>query len=90
MIIKIFFLLKAKKIFPLINDGKMKQDNCVKYLGVILGGKLTWKKHIEQIRTKLLAASGAIYKLHKYIPQRALMSVCYSLVYSHLQYAIIC
>ena len=68
----------------------MKQDNCVKYLGVILGGKLTWKKHIEQIRTKLLAASGAIYKLHKYIPQRALMSVCYSFVYSHLQYAIIC
>ena len=49
----------------------MKQDNCIKYLGVILDGKLAWKKHIEQIQTKLLAASGAIYKLHKYIPQRA-------------------
>ena len=45
------------------------------------------KKHIE---TKLSAASSAIYKLRKYIPQKALMSVYYSLGYSYLQYAIIC
>ena len=37
-----------------------------------------------------MAASGAIYNLRKYIPQKALMSVYYSLMYSHLQYAIIC
>ena len=45
------------------------------------------EKHIE---TKLSVPSGAIYKLRKYIPQKALISVYYSLVYSHLQYAIIC
>ena len=55
--------------------------------GVFLDDKLSWKKHIE---TELSAASGAIYKLRKYIPQKALMSVYYNLVFSHLQYAIIC
>ena len=83
----LFFTKSKEKIFPQINNCKIKQANCVKYLGVFLDDKLTWKKHIE---TKLLAASGAIYKLRKYIPQKPLMSVYYSLVYSHLQYAIIC
>ena len=83
----LFFTKTKEKIFPQINDRKIKQANCVKYLGVFLDDKLTWKKHIE---TKLLAASGAIYKLRKFIPQKALIPVYYSLVFSHLQYAIIC
>jgi len=33
---------------------------------------------------------GALYKLNKHIPKSALMAVYYSLVYSHLLYAIIC
>ena len=93
MLIKPIFysLLKPKKnIFSRISDCKMKQANCVKYFEVFLDDKLTWKKHIERIETNLSAASGAIYKLHKYIPQKVLMSVYYSLVYSHFQYAIIC
>ena len=82
-----FCTQSKEKIFPQTNDCKIKQANCVKYLGVFLDDKLTWKKHIE---TKLSAASGAIYKLRMYISQRALMSVYYSLVYFYLQYAIIC
>ena len=81
----LFFTKTKEKIFPQTNDCKIKQANCVKYLGVFLDDPLTWKKHIVHIETKLSAASGAIYKLRKYIPQKALMSV-----YSHLQYAIIC
>ena len=86
----LFFTKTKEKIFPQINDCKIKQANCVKYLGVFLDDKLTWKKHIEHTETKLSDSSGAMYKLRKYIPQQALMSVYYSLVYSHLRYAIIC
>ena len=68
---------------PQINDCKIKQVDCVEYLEVFRDSKLTMHKHIE---TKLSAASGAIYKLRKYIPKRAF----YSLVYSDFQYAIIC
>ena len=66
------FLAKSKeKIFPQINDFKIKQVICLKYLVVFLDDKLNWNKHIERIETKLSAASGTIYKLRKYIPQRA-------------------
>ena len=51
---------------------------------------LSWNRHIQQIESKLSAACGALYKFHKYVPKRALLSVYYSLAYSHLQYAIIC
>ena len=83
-----------EKIFPQIKDCEIKQVNCVKYPGVFLDDKLTLSyainKHIEHIETKLSAVSGAIYKLLKYITQRALMSVYHSFVYSHIQYAISC
>ena len=41
---------------------KIKQANCIKYLGVLVE-KVTWNKHIEHIETKVSAASGAINKL---------------------------
>ena len=62
-------LIKPILIFPQINDLKIKQANWAKYLGVFLDDKLTWNKHIEHIETKLSAASGATYKLQKYVPQ---------------------
>ena len=73
-----FFFTKSKeKIFSQINDCKIKQASCIKYLEVFLHDKLTWNKHIERIETNLSAAFGAIYKSHKHTPLRALVSVCY-------------
>ena len=39
------FTKSKEKIFPWINDFKIKQANGVKYQGVFLDGKLTWNKH---------------------------------------------
>ena len=51
----------------------MKQANSVNYyLTLFLYDKLTMNKNIKHLETKLSAASGAIYKLRRYIPQRAL------------------
>ena len=55
-----------------MNDCKIKQADCVEYLGLFLYDKLTMNKNIKHLETKLSAASGAIYKFRKYIPQRAL------------------
>ena len=62
-----------------MHDCKLKQAICVKYLGAFLDYKLTSKNHIEHAEFKLSTASGAIYKLGKYVPQEALMSVYCSL-----------
>ena len=66
------------------------QTKCIKYLGVHLDDKLKWHKHVEYVEAKLSAATAAFSKLCKYLPSNTLTSVYYSLVYSHLQYAIIC
>ena len=68
----------------------MMQANCIKYLGVFLDDKLNLYKHIEHLESKLSAAAGAMYKLRKFLPRHALIPAYYSLIYSHLQYAIIC
>jgi len=61
----------------------------VKYLRVYFDDQLKWNKHIEHIVTKLSGAIGTLFKLRKYVPQKVLISVYYSIVYYHLMYAII-
>jgi len=38
--------------------------------------KFCWNKHIEHVETKLSAATGPLYKLHKYITKSALKAEC--------------
>ena len=73
-----------------LGDSELRQTDCVKYLGVHIDSNISWNRHIQQIESKLSAASGALYQLHKYVPKKALLPIYYSLAYSHLQYAIIC
>ena len=88
---KFMFFSKSKKNLTLkIDDSEIMQTNCIKYLGVYIDDKLNWYKHIEHIESKLAVAAGVIAKLRKYLPSQALIPIYYSLVYSHLQYAIIC
>ena len=86
----LLFTKNKKKINFTINNQKINQSDCVKYLGVYLDDRLSWCRHIDYIVTKMSSATGALYKLRPYIPQSALLAVYYSLVYSHLVYGIIC
>ena len=85
----LYFTNTNENIFVQIDGCRINQSNHVKYLGVYLDDKLNWHKHVEYIETKLSAATGALFKLSKYVPTRTLVPVYYSLAYSHLQYAII-
>ena len=88
--IYILFTKKIEKMTLHLGDSKLKQTDCVKCLGVQIDSNLSWNRHIQQIESKLSAAFGALYQLHKYVPKKAFLSIYYSLAYSHLQYAIIC
>ena len=50
--------------------------------------RLTWKHHIFELRKKLSKSIGIIYKMSKLCTPRVLISLYYSLVYSHLSYGI--
>jgi len=70
------------------NNHLLSRTECVKYLGVIIDDKLIWKPHITLVKKQVSKASGIICKPRCYIAFRSLKTVYYSIVYSHLRYAI--
>ena len=62
--------------------------NVCKYLGVIIDDKSIWKAHITLVKKQVSKVSGIICKFRHYIPFRSVKTVYYSIVYSHLRYAI--
>ena len=62
--------------------------NAIRYLGVILDHKLTWKEHMRLVVEKLYMARGILSKLRRHAPQSVLKCVYYSLVYPYLYYGV--
>ena len=62
----------------------MEKDN-IKYLGVIIDSHLKWKKHISTVSKKISRCIGIMCKLKQFINVK---NIYYSLLYSHLVYAI--
>ena len=72
-----------------INNNKIDQVKCFKYLGVKIDEKLTWKDHIKYIEGKLSSACGAIYRLRQVVNQKCLRSFYFAHAYFFLQYAVL-
>lgn len=70
-----------------LNGKKLSFSTCVKYLGVIIDSNLNWSFHIKNLATKLSRSNGAISKLCHYVPLKILLSVYYSLFFSHTSYS---
>ena len=71
-----------------INKKSIIEEKYVKYLGVLIDSSLTWKYHIENLTKKTSRAIGAMYKIRGLINTYLLKTLCYSLIYPHLIYAI--
>ena len=74
---------------PSINHNLIQQADNLRYLGVYLHNKVSWKSHIEILSTKLTKICRIIYKLRHYIPLSTLKSVYFSLFHSQLQYSLL-
>jgi len=92
---KTHYILITKQKIPLdfdmnisINNHMISEVDNLKYLGVVLGNKLTWNSHITQVKKQISQACGALTRLRHYLPINSLITVHYSLVFSHLQYGI--
>ena len=88
-------LITKQKEIPLdfdmnisINNQIISKADNLKYLGVVLDNKLTWNPHIAQVKKQITQACGALTRLRHYLPINSLITVYYSLVFSHLQYGI--
>lgn len=71
-----------------LNRTVLFESTKIKCLGVIVDDRLTWKYHIFELRKKISKSTGIIYKMSKLCTQKVLLTLYYSLVYSHLSYGI--
>ena len=71
-----------------LNGTTLLESTKIKYLGIIIDGRLTWKHHIYELRKKLNKSVGIIYKMKNLAPLRVLISLYYALFHSHLNYGL--
>jgi hypothetical protein len=73
-----------------LNGFQIERKEEVKYLGVIIDHRLSWKSHISYVRKKLSKCLWAVCKIRPFANLETLKLIYYSLAYPHLQYCISC
>ena len=58
----------------------------IKYLGLLLDSKLSWKFHIHELSKKLSRAIGILYKIRAFSPKPIMRSLYFAIFHSHLAY----
>ena len=77
-----FMLLNSQKRNPtsfnvVINNHSISPEDKLKYLGVLLDNKLSWKPHVQKVKTQPSRACGVLTKLKRYTTQSVLNVVQY-------------
>ena len=75
-----------KRITLKLNGVTLYESKKIKYLGIIMDDRLTWKYHIYELCKKLSKSIGVIYKMRKLCHESVKLSLYYSLVHSYLNY----
>ena len=71
-----------------VNNIPIFEVHSFRFLGVTLSNNLSWKSHIESIRSKLRVCLGIIYKARDCLNINCLLSIFHSLASTHLNYCI--
>ena len=69
-----------------VNSKPLTRVTKVKFLGVIVDEKLSWKPHIGYISRKISKSLGIMYKIRKYVNTKSLRDLYFTLVYPYLLY----
>jgi len=72
-----------------MNGVRIQQTDSIKYLGVIIDNKHSWKLQISSLCRKLSQACGVVCKIRHFADIKILRLIYFSLFHSHLQYCII-
>ncbi len=70
-----------------LNRTKIYESTKIKYLGLILDSRLSWKFHISELSKKLSRSVGMLYKIRDFTPKKVLVSLYHSIFKSNLRMA---
>ena len=70
-----------------LNGKKLYETDSVRYLGIQIDKRLTWKRQINHVALKLNKANAMLSKLRRVLDVKTLRSVCYAIFESHLCHA---
>ena len=73
----------------LISNKAIDEVEEVKYLGIIIDSKMTFKSHINELKIYISRSIGILYKLRPFVTTQILSSVYYGIIYPFLLYGII-
>ena len=71
-----------------LDHNKIYESTKIKYLGLLLDSRLSWKIHISELSKKLSRAIGMLYKIRTYTPKPILRSLYFAIFHSHLTYGL--
>ena len=71
-----------------LENTKLFESTKIKYLGLILDTRLTWKSHISELSKKLSRAVGILYKIRPLSPKPILLSLYHAIFHTHLTYGL--
>ena len=89
----LFHKAKSKDSLPLvlpdlfINDVKIKSENSMKFLGVMIDENVTWKTHVELVENKISKSVGIVFKASRSLNSKFLRSIYFALVHPYINYA---
>jgi len=82
-----FMVVTKKKKYSLSKiENEMKQQSVIKYLGVLIDDKVSWKPQIKEQHSKVCRDSWAMHRLKNYVYLPTLRATYFALIYPHLQY----
>ena len=70
-----------------INNCKIKREESIKFLGVLLDENVTWKEHLKYIENKCAKNIVSLHKAKHHLNKKCLLALYYSHVYTYINYA---
>ena len=71
-----------------IRDSILTKVSTVKFLGVTLDANFIFNEHVKNVTNKISKSVGVMRRLYCQLPADVMVKLYYSLVYSHLTYAL--
>jgi len=71
------------------NNHSISPEDKHQYLGVLLDNKLSWKPHVQKVKTQLSRTCGVLTKLEHYTTQSVQKVIYNSLIHPYLKYSIL-